>query len=41
MKRILYLKDDNKLAKLVMQYLRHDNLVDHVSTLNKIEDNLQ
>jgi len=37
MKRILYLEDDDKLAKLVMQYLEHYYLVDHVSTLNDIE----
>lgn len=41
MKRILYLEDDEKLAKLVMQYLSHYYLVDHVSTLNDIEPHLK
>lgn len=41
MKRILYLEDDEKLAKLVMKYLSHYYFVDHVSTLNDIEPHLK
>jgi len=36
MKRILYLEDDIKLSQLVINYLNHFYLVDHLSSLDEI-----
>ncbi len=37
MKRILYLEDDIKLAQLVINYLNHFYLVDHLNSLDDID----
>jgi two-component system OmpR family response regulator len=41
MKRILYLEDDERLAKIVVEYLSHFYNIDHVSLIGDLQISLQ